>query len=257
MPLHDTPAYVLRTFTLKEADKICVFLTREAGKVRGVAKGARRLRSRFGASLEPFTEVQLTYFQNESRELVSLSNCEILRSPFVTGVSSERLGIWHYLAELVLEFLPDHEPNEVVYRLVGATIEALGRSSAAQAVTLTRYFEIWLLRLTGYLADLRRCGICENPFGKEERVWLNNEGAPRCFNCSGGAGEELLSPTRHLIAEMLTHPPTKFLEAPRDSSTLAQIGALTTKLIARILERELKSHELLDRLKPAETGAAC
>lgn len=251
MPLHDTPAYVLRTFTLKEADKICVFLTREAGKVRGVAKGARRLRSRFGASLEPFTEVQLTYYQNEARELVSLSSCEILRSPFVAGVSSERLGVWHYLAELVLEFLPDHEPNEVIYRLVGATVEALGRSSEPQAVALTRYFEIWLLRLTGYLADLRRCGVCENPFSSEERVWLNNEGAPRCFNCSGGAGEELTASTRHLIAEMLRQPPAKFLEAPRADYALAQSGALTTKLIARILERELKSYEVLDRLKPA------
>jgi DNA repair protein RecO (recombination protein O) len=254
MPLHDTPAYVLRTFTLKEADKICVFLTREAGKVRGVAKGARRLRSRFGASLEPFTEVQLTYYQNESRELVSLSNCEILRSPFVTGVSSERLGIWHYLAELVQEFLPDHEPNEVIYRLVGATIEALGRSSEAQAVTLTRYFEIWLLRLSGYLADLRRCGVCETGFGSEDRVWLNNEGSPRCYPCSGGVGDELPVPTRRLVTEMLTQPPTKFLEAPRDEFTLAQIGALTTKLIARILERELKSHEVLDRLKPGKIG---
>jgi DNA repair protein RecO (recombination protein O) len=251
MPLHDTPAYVLRTFTLKEADKICVFLTREAGKVRGVAKGARRLRSRFGASLEPFTEVQLTYYQNEARELVSLSNCEILRSPFVAGVSSERLGVWHYLAELVLEFLPDHEPNEVIYRLVGATVESLGHSSETQAVALTRYFEIWLLRLTGYLADLRRCGVCGTPFGGDERVWLNNEGSPRCYNCSGGAGDELAVPTRHLIAEMLQQPPTKFLEAPREAFTLAQSGALTTKLIARILERELKSYAVLDRLKPA------
>jgi DNA repair protein RecO (recombination protein O) len=251
MSLHDTPAYVLRTFTLKEADKICVFLTRAAGKVRGVAKGARRLRSRFGASLEPFTEVQLTYYQNETRELVSLSSCEILRSPFVAGVSSERLGVWHYLAELVLEFLPDHEPNEVVYRLVGATVEALGRASEAQAVALTRYFEIWLLRLAGYLADLRRCGVCGTSFSDDERIWLNNDGSPRCYNCSGGAGDELLPRTRRLITEMLAYPPIKFLEAPRDEATLAQLGALTTKLIARILERNLKSYELLDRLKPA------
>lgn len=251
MPLHDTPAYVLRTFTLKEADKICVFLTREAGKVRGVAKGARRLRSRFGASLEPLTEVQLTYYESETRELVSLSNCEILRSPFVTGVSSERLGIWHYLAELVLEFLPDHEPNEVVYRLVGVTVDALGKASDAQGVALTRYFEIWLLRLTGYLADLRRCGVCETPFSREERIWLNNEGAPRCYNCGGGAGEELTPPSRRLIAEMLAQAPAKFLETPPDTLTLTHVGAVTTKLIARILERELKSYEVLDRLKPA------
>ena len=251
MPLHDTPAYVLRTFTLKEADKICVFLTRAAGKVRGVAKGARRLRSRFGASLEPFTEVQLSYYQNEAKELVSISSCEILRSPFVANLSSERLGVWHYLSELVQEFVPDHEPNEVVYRLIGVTVEALGKASDEQAVVLTRYFEIWLLKLGGFFADLRRCGVCENTFGGEERVWLNNEGSPRCHNCGGGAGDEIAPRTRRLVTAFLTQAPGTFHDTPRDEFALAQLGALTTKLIARTLERELKSYELLDRLKPA------
>src|SRR5262249_62007070 len=80
MPLHKTEAFVLRTYALKEADKICVFLTRDHGKLRGVAHGARKLRSRFGSALEPFTEVALTYYQKEARELVSISTCDILRS---------------------------------------------------------------------------------------------------------------------------------------------------------------------------------
>src|SRR5262249_51728657 len=127
MPLRETDAFVLRTFTSKEADKICIFFTREAGKLRGVAHGARRLKSRFGASLEPFTEVSLVYFQKEHKELVSISNCEILKSQFTGVVSSELLGVTHYLAELVAEFIPDHEPNEKVYRLLQATLDALRR----------------------------------------------------------------------------------------------------------------------------------
>src|SRR5207244_13366670 len=99
MPLHETEALILRTYTLKEADKICVFLARDAGKLRGVAHGARRLRSRYGASLEPFTEVAITYFQKENRELVSISNCEILCSQFKAAGSSEMLGVLRYLAE--------------------------------------------------------------------------------------------------------------------------------------------------------------
>lgn len=254
MPLHDTDAFVLRTFTLKEADKICVFLTREAGKLRGVAKGARRLRSKFGASLEPFTEVQLTYFLNESRELVSLSNCEILRSHFAAGISSERLGVLHYLAELLLEFLPDHEPNERVYRLVSASIETLKAAADAQLATLTRYFEVWLLKLGGFLADLRRCGVCGTVFAAGETIWLNNDGSPRCYKCSGGAGDELPPATRLLLAEILAQSPARFLETARDTTALAQISALTNRLISRVLERKLKSYELLDRLRPAELG---
>ena len=112
MPLYETEAFVLRSYTLKEADKICIFLSRDAGMLRGVAHGARKLRSRFGSSLEPFTEVALTYFQKENKELVSISNCEIIRSNFDLSSSSEMLAATHYLAELLLEFLPDHEPND-------------------------------------------------------------------------------------------------------------------------------------------------
>lgn len=252
MPLHDTDAFVLRTFTLKEADKICVFLTRAAGKLRGVAKGARRLRSKFGASLEPFTEVQLTYFLNENRELVSLSNCEILQSHFAAGISSERLGVLHYLAELLIEFMPDHEPNEKVYRLVSASIQALKTAEDGQLAALTRYFEVWLLKLGGFLADTRRCGLCASVFGAGETIWLNNDGSPRCYNCGGGAGDALPPATRRLLAELLAQAPAKFLETARDGATLAQIGAITNKLISRVLERKLKSYELLDRLRPAE-----
>ena len=157
MPLHETDAFVLRTFSIKEADKICVFFTREAGKLRGVAHGARRLKSRFGASLEPFTEVSLVYFQKENKELVSISNCEIINSQFVEGMSSEMLGVMHYLAELVIEFVPDHEPNERVYRLVNATLESLRRIGATDAkerneklTAIVRYFEIWMLKLAGF-----------------------------------------------------------------------------------------------------------
>ena len=82
MALHTTDAYVLRTYALAEADKICIFLTREMGKVRGVAHGARKMKSRFGSALEPFTEVSLTFFQKEGRDLMSISGCEIVRSQF-------------------------------------------------------------------------------------------------------------------------------------------------------------------------------
>jgi DNA repair protein RecO (recombination protein O) len=85
MPLHKTEAFLLRSYALKEADKICVFLTKDQGKLRGVAHGARKIRSRFGSSLEPFTEVALSYFQKEGRELVSISSCDILRLHFERG----------------------------------------------------------------------------------------------------------------------------------------------------------------------------
>lgn len=255
MPLHDTEAFVLRTFSIQEADKICVFFTREAGKVRGVAHGARRVKSRYGASLEPFTEVSLSYFQKENRELVSVSSCEIIRSQFVDNFSSERLGLLHYLAELIIEFLPDHEANDHVYRLITATLLALRDLPGAQTPALTRYFEIWMLKLGGFFPDWRTCGLCGRDLSRDASVWLNNEGMPQCGDCSGRRGEELLAREWAAIQEILTTPPASFVAAPRDARLLQQIGGITTRLIARALDRNLKSFELLDRLRPAEVGS--
>ncbi len=259
MPLRETDAFVLRTFTIKEADKVCVFFTREAGKLRGVAHGARRLKSRFGASLEPFTEVSLTYFQKENKELVSISNCEIINSQFVEGLSSETLGVIHYLAELVIEFVPDHEPNERVYRLVCATLDSLRRIGAADAKerdeklpSIVRYFEIWMLKLAGFFPHWKNCGACEKDLTGQAAVWLTNEGIPQCPACGGGRGEELKPLVWRTIHEILTQPPATFLLPGRDARSIAQIGNLAARLIDRVLERELKSYEVLDRLRPVE-----
>jgi DNA repair protein RecO (recombination protein O) len=252
MPLHDTEAFVLRTFTLKEADKVCVFFTRDVGKVRGVAYGARKLRSRFGASLEPFTEVSLTYFQKENKELVSISTCEIIRSQFVSGISSERMGVMQYLAELVDSFMLDHEPNETVYRLIAATLTELKEAGNHELMTLARYFEFWMLKLGGFFPNWRNCGLCEKDLSAETAVYLTNEGQPQCAECSGRRGEELPHFVWRTIQEILTQAPTKFLSLPRDPRLITQIGSIATRLIARALEREPRSYEVLSRLRPVE-----
>src|SRR5574342_1258430 len=81
MPVYKSEALILRTYKLGEADRIVVFLTRDRGKKRGVAKGARRPRSRYTGALEPLTEVRVAYFEKERRELVGLNYAETVRSP--------------------------------------------------------------------------------------------------------------------------------------------------------------------------------
>lgn len=255
MPLHHTEAFILRTYTLQEADKICVLLTRETGKLRGVAHGARRLKSRFGSSLEPFTEVSVTYFQKETRELVSISSCDILHSPFSATISSELLGLLHYLAELVIEFLPDHEPNDRVYRLISAIMEATPGTTAEHFPALARYGEIWMLKLGGYLPGFRRCAECGSEFVTQQSVWLTSDGAPQCANCSARRGEEIHANVRLLLADLLRQSPKQFIEARWDIGALAQIGSIAGRLIARALERDLKSIPILDQLRPKSEAA--
>ena len=172
MPLYTADALVLRTYKLGEADRIVVFLTRDRGKKRGVAPNARKSRKRFGAALEPLTEVRVSYFEKEQRELVALNYAEPVRSPLVAA-SPEALGYSHYFAELIDEWAAEADVDERLFRLGTSALEAL--VSGVPPDALARYFECWLLRLQGvYPADLplsngavtfldgvRRVGPCE------------------------------------------------------------------------------------------------
>jgi len=146
MPLYTTEAIILRTYKLGEADRIVVFLTRDRGKRRGVAQGARRMRSRFGGALEPLTRVEVTYFEKESRELVSLNYAEPLSSP-LWSVRADALGHTGYFAELIDECALEGDADERLYRLGSSLIDALAAGVPIEA--LARYFEYWLLRLQG------------------------------------------------------------------------------------------------------------
>lgn len=247
MPLHTTEAFVLRTYTLAEADKICVFFTKEMGKMRGVAHGARKMKSRFGSSLEPFTEVSLTFFQKEGRDLMSVSNCEIVRSQFhIAARDVETAGAFAYMAELLNEFLPDHEPNERLYRLVSASLEAIEEGNDLARVL--RYFETWLLKLVGFFPDTSRCAACGEPIVIGESVFLTVEGAPRCFACSGGRGTAVNADLRNTILEILRKHPLDFARKRVRADHITQIGDITYRIIRNALERDLRSREMLKQL---------
>jgi len=172
MPVYTTDALILRTYKLGESDRIVVFLTRDRGKKRGVAKNARQSRRRFGGALEPMTCGRVSYFERERRELVSLTYVEQTRSP-LSAVDGEALGYVGYFAELIDEWAQEADPNETLFRLGASIVEALAVGVPIEP--LARYFEYWLLRLQGvyepdadltaeakaFLASARMC----SPFG--------------------------------------------------------------------------------------------
>jgi len=153
MPLYTTDALILRTYTLGESDRIVVFLTRDRGKKRGVAKNARQSRRRFGGGLEPLTCGRVGYVEREQRDLVRLEYVEPRRSP-LSAVDGEALGYVGYFAELIDEWAQEADPNETLYRLGASIVEAIAAGVAIEP--LARYFEYWLLRLQGvYEPDVR------------------------------------------------------------------------------------------------------
>jgi DNA repair protein RecO (recombination protein O) len=156
MPLHTTDALILRTYKLGESDRIVVFLTRDRGKKRGVAKNARQSRRRFGGALEPLTYGRVGYVERERRDLVRLDYVEQLRSP-LSAIDGEALGYVSYFAELIDEWAQEADPNETLFRLGASMTEAI--AGGVPIEPLARYFEYWLLRLQGvYEVDRRLSG---------------------------------------------------------------------------------------------------
>ena len=146
MPLYTTDALILRTYKLGESDRIVVFLTRDRGKKRGVAKNARQSRRRFGGALEPLTCGRVGYVEHEHRELVHLNYVEPVRSP-LAAADGEALGYVGYFAELIDEWAPEADPNETLFRLGASMVDAM--AGGVPIEPLARYFEFWLLRLQG------------------------------------------------------------------------------------------------------------
>lgn len=245
MPVFETEALILRSYNLAEADKIVVCLSRSAGLIRGVAKGCRKLKNRFGASLEPFTVINLTYYEKEHRELVAFSRTEILKSRFNLSSNASILTGFSYLGDLLIDFSPPHQANDNLYRMALACFEAVAESPE-DLETVLRYFEVWLLKLEGFLPELRSCADCNKTFSGEEPVYLGKDLFVRCLQCSGGRGSAISKQVHALLRATEKLAPAKFVQETREVSKNAkqEMAELTFQLIGRVLER-------MPRIRPA------
>ena len=145
---------------MKEADLVVSFLTRDQGKLRGVAKRARRLKSAFGAGLERLSHVRMAYFQRETRELVNLDSCELIRSQFSLVSDYWTSVALDYFAEVSDQLLPAAEPSEKFFRLLLAVLDSLQPAETGSAWRAVTYFSLWAVRLSGWLPQLDVCLGC-------------------------------------------------------------------------------------------------
>ena len=248
MPLYSADALVLRTYKLGEADRIVVFLTRDRGKKRGVARGAARSRRRFGGTLEPMTRVRVAYFEKEQRELVSLNDAELVRSP-LSAADPDALGYVGYFAELIDETAQEADADERLFRLGAAVVEAMALGVATER--LARYLEHWVLRLQGVLAPVTACQSCGGSLA-DQGAWLARpELMLRCARCGGADGPPDLSPAALAFLRQATVlPPERLGEVVLPAQAGRELERVHRVLIASHLERELRSVRVLREWAP-------
>jgi DNA repair protein RecO (recombination protein O) len=224
---------------LSEADRIVVFFTREFGVVRGVAKGAKRLNSKFGSTLEPFSTVNLTYFQKEERELVSIQQVELTQSRFDVASDPVFLNTFSYIADLLTDFAPPHDADETLYRMITACMEAAEKDGDLSAIRL--YFELWLLRLSGYLPDWSKCENCERQLADDESARLVSGFHLQCVNCKKGyVIGEIGSGDRDVFHKVQKLSPVDFIEyTATQAESIAVLSSALKRIIAQVLGREV------------------
>jgi DNA repair protein RecO (recombination protein O) len=240
MPLFETESLVLKSYNLAEADRIVVFLTREAGLVRGVAKGAKRMKSRFGSMLEPFSTVNLEYFQKEDRELVSIRHVDLVRSCFDEASEPEILHTFSYIADLLISFVPPHDPNETLYRMVRACLDS-GCRTPEDIAAIRLYFEIWLLRLGGYLPDWTHCDACKNELSAGETSDVQADFHLLCAKCrKTRASHAVTGLQREAYKTAQKLSPREFMKYAFDKSdALDHISQILRRIISNVIGREV------------------
>lgn len=242
MGLVETEALILKSYNLSDADKIVVLLTREEGLVRGVARGAKRLKSRFGGTLEPFSVVNLAFFRKEDRELVSIRQIELERSFFKDASELGFLQKFGYLSELLISFAPPHDPNERLYKMTRVCLEAASENKGVEGSleSIALYFELWLLRLGGFLPPWAECSRCRRTLEDEEEVSLEADFRVVCGLCRKVSEGRRLTPNQRKAGALAQKvPPHRFVKVTsQHASDVAVLSSIMKRIIAQIIGRE-------------------
>lgn len=216
MPLVKTTAIILRSRKWGDADRIVTFYTKQLGKIRGVARGARRLKSRFGAALEPFTVCHLNLFEKPGDSLYRISHvdlvtsCQVLRENLALMTSAARM------VNVVTAVTPDGDPDPLLFETLEQGLLSLADSRDPAFTALL--FQIRLLGLTGFRPQTDHCAAC----GKTRLV-----GDPQFSPLAGGLVCPTCASRQRAACVVLSRGSLSFLQ-----QAISLAPALVTRLKA-------------------------
>jgi DNA repair protein RecO (recombination protein O) len=238
-------ALILRTYPFHEADLLVTLFTRSEGKIRGVAKAAKKSKRRFGGALEPLTYVIAHWEEKEKQELARLDSCDILASPLVAEMTYPRVVALSYVAEVIDQLLPDREPSDDVFRLTLSVVKHLETGDVWMPLT---YFDLWIVRLIGVLPELSHCAACGVLLNGSRAYFHVLADGLLCARDKRLAGSEMSSESRTLAAEMFRAPLENFTGAPWPRQRGADLRKFLAQRIQRHIERKLVTAAMLEKI---------
>lgn len=238
MTLHRSEAIVLRTWPVQESDLLISLLTRDLGKVRGVARAALRSRKRFGGALEPMTYVRAAYAERPRQELVRLDQFEAIASPLSQPVDYLRAATLAFYAEVLENVLPDHDPQDTVFRLTLAAVEQTRIGTCWMPLT---YFSLWITRLIGWLPEMDRCIDCGERFGEQPAYFHALLDGLRCARHGKSNSSVLCRDSLELAQRMLREPVRAMAGDPWSRQRAEDLRRFLVRTLERHIERRLNA----------------
>jgi len=244
MPARETEAIILKTFPLGEADRLVSFFGRTSGRMRGVAAGARRVKNRYGSTLEILSHVQLWYVEKETRDLVRIQQADLLES-FHKAQSdyglSTGLAVISEISELIL---PEHEVSEPMFRLILLAVREVERTGDWNLPL--SYFSFWTVRLGGWLPRFDRCVACDTAFGPQPAFYDAHRAGLFCESCRRPGMRSIHQEARSL-AERFTGERLDRIAYEKSMQTSAkELREAALAWIEFHIERRLMTRELLE-----------
>jgi DNA repair protein RecO (recombination protein O) len=238
-------AVVLRSWPVHEADLIVSFFTRDYGRIKGVAKSALKSRKRFGGALEPMTIARAWFAESPRQELVRLDQLEIIRSPLSAPVDHVRMAVLSFFAELLDEALPEHDPQDAIFRLLLAVLE---QTTVEQPWMPLTYFSLWMTRLMGLLPDIAHCTACGDDLQAADISFNVHTDGLFCLVHRHGSAHALCADSWQLAQRMLRAPASAFAAETWPRRRAQDLRRFTLQSLERHLERRLRTTEALARL---------
>jgi DNA repair protein RecO (recombination protein O) len=215
------------------------------GRLRAVATGARRTKSRYGAALEPLSHVRVFIFEREHRDLLRMNSAELIESFFDMQKDYRIQLAAQYIAEVAERMIPEREVNERLFRLFLAVLRSLKHSGEVTRPLL--YFDYWLLRLAGFLPDFEHCQNCGRALGEEGGHYGPGAEGLVCESCRAGVPGQRLSP--QMIRSMLAgcqRPLERWIREEKAPPGCREMRKFLEDLIETHADRKLVTRAMME-----------
>ncbi len=240
--LHRCQALVLRHIDYGEADRIVSLLTAEQGLQKAFARAARKSRKRFGAMLEPFSQI-IVHYRSGRGSLWSLQETELLDSRTGLRQDLQRLGLASYGVELVELLLEEAQPQPQIFQLLCSYLDFLAQGGDGEVARLL--YELRLVYLLGYIPHFLHCSLCLKIFSDEAIRFDAARGGSLCLDCAGGSGAQIGLGTIGSLARTLNISPSRFSGFRFGRQTLEEGRTILSQVLAQVLPRPPKSLRFL------------